>query len=222
MSLAWMASDRSGPDEGLLDHPAWHNAVSFSPDGKYLSFDQAERGTFGVWMLPLAGERKPVPFVRSKAQTGAGKFSPDGKWVVYCSLESGKAEIYVQPWPGPGPKIQISADGGTDPLWRADGKEIFYRDGPKMMAVPVTPGASFHAGRPQVLWEGDYTHGLSSSCGIKGATNTGYDVSPDGRRFLMIKDNDQNTYSTKIVVVMNWVEELKRLMADSSGGRAGL
>ncbi len=170
-----------------------------------------------LWVLPLAGERKPSPFVKSKFQTGAGKFSPDGNWVVYCSMESGKAEIYVQPWPGPGPQIQISSDGGTDPLWRSDGKEIFYRNGSKMMSVPVTIRPAFQAGRPQVLWEGEYTHGLSASCGAKGATNTGYDVSPDGQRFLMIKDNDQKTFSTRIVVVLNWVEELKRTMAEAAG-----
>jgi dipeptidyl aminopeptidase/acylaminoacyl peptidase len=216
MSLAWMPSDRSGPDEGLLDHPAWHNAVSFSPDGKYLSFDQIIQGNFGIWMLPLTGERKPVPFVQAKSQTGAAKFSPDGKWVVYCSQESGKAEVYVQPWPGPGPKIQISSDGGWDPLWRADGKEIFYRNGSRMMAVAVSTGTSFQAGRPQILWEGEYTFGVSSSCGFKGATATSYDVSRDGQRFLMIKDNDGNTYSTKVVVVLNWVEELKRIVAGKS------
>ena len=217
MSLAWMPADRSGPDEGLLDYPAWHNAVSFSPDGKYLSFDQIDRGRFGIWMLPLTAERKPVPFVQAKSQAGAGKFSPDGKWVVYCSMDSGKAEVYVQPWPGPGPKIQISSDGGWDPLWRSDGKEIFYRNGSRMMAVAVSTGASFHAGKPQVLWEGGYTFGLSSSCGYKGTTATSYDVSRDGQRFLMIKDNDANTYSTKSVVVLNWVEELKRIVAEQSG-----
>jgi serine/threonine-protein kinase len=221
MSLAWMPADRSGPEESLLEYPAWHSAASISPDGKYLSFDQVERGVFGIWMLPLTGDRKPVPFLRSKSQTGAGKFSPDGKWIVYCSMESGKAEVYVQSWPGPGPKIQISSEGGTDPLWRHNGKEIFYRKGSKMLAVPVNTHGSFQAGKPQLLWEGEYTEGLSSSCGVKGATNTGYDVSPDGQRFVMIKDEDQNTFSTKIVVVMNWVEELKRMMAEAGGARKG-
>jgi hypothetical protein len=153
---------------------------------------------------------------------GAGKFSPDGKWVVYCSMESGKAEIYVQPWPGPGPKIQISSEGGMDPMWRRDGKEIFYRNASKMMAVPVSTQASFQAGRPQLLWEGEYTLGLSSSCGLRGVTFTSYDVSLDGQRFLMIKDNDQNMYATKIVVVVNWVEELKRIMAEAGSKKTAL
>jgi hypothetical protein len=119
----------------------------------------------------------------------------------------------VQAWPGPGAKIQISSEGGLDAVWRRDGKEIFYRNGNKMMAVAVTTSGSFRAGKPVVLWEGDYMFSLSSSCGIKGPSTTSYDISADGQRFLMIKDNDQKTYSTQIVVVLNWAEELKRLMA---------
>ena len=220
MTLAWMPADRSGPEEMMVNVPAWQSAVSFSPDGKYLAFDQVafDQGReVGVWMLPLTGDRQPRPFVKARFNVGAGKFSPDGKWVVYCSMESGKAEIYVQPWPGPGPKIQISSEGGIDPMWRRDGKEIFYRNASRMMAVPVSTQASFQAGRPQLLWEGEYTLGLSSSCGLQGATFTSYDVSPDGQRFLMIKDNDRNMYATKIVVVVNWAEELKRVMAEAGG-----
>jgi eukaryotic-like serine/threonine-protein kinase len=130
---------------------------------------------------------------------------------VYCSVESGKPEIYVQQWPGPGPKIQISSDGGTDPVWRRDGKEIFYRNGSKMMVVSVNSGGSFHAGKPELLWTADYMHGLSSSCGFKGTTTTSYDVSPGGQRLLMIKDRDEKLFATKVVVVVNWSEELKRV-----------
>jgi roadblock/LC7 domain-containing protein len=225
MTLAWMPADRSGPEEMMVNVPAWQSAVSFSPDGKYLAFDQVAFDSAredGVWMMPLTGDRQPRPFARSKFPVGAGKFSPDGKWVVYCSMESGKAEIYVQPWPGPGPKIQISSEGGMDPMWRRDGKEIFYRNASKMMAVPVSTQASFQAGRPQLLWEGEYTLGLSSSCGLRGVTFTSYDVSLDGQRFLMIKDNDQNMYATKIVVVVNWVEELKRIMAEAGSKKTAL
>jgi hypothetical protein len=102
-------------------------------------------------------------------------------------------------------------------MWRRDGKEIFYRDGSKMMVVPVSTQASLQAGKPRLLWEGEYTLGLSSSCGLRGATFTSYDVSLDGQRFLMIKDHDQNLNATKIVVVLNWVEELKRIMAETGG-----
>jgi eukaryotic-like serine/threonine-protein kinase len=222
MTLWWMPSDRSAEPERLLTKlDGWQQAVSFSPDGKNLVFDQmgVERRS-AVWVLPMEGDREPHPFAATAFPVGAGKFSPDGKWMVYCSMESGKAEIHVQPWPGPGSKIQISSEGGMDPVWRRDGKEIFYRNGTKMMAVAVSTQPAFQAGRPQLLWEGDYMFGPSSGCGLKGTTTTSYDVSPDGRRFLMIRETDQKMYATKIVVVLNWVEELKRKMADA-GGKKG-
>jgi serine/threonine protein kinase len=215
MTLAWMPADRSGPAERLVDYVAWQNADSFSNDGRHLVFDQADRrtGIKSVWVLPISGDRKPRQFA---ASGGSAKFSPDGKWVAYCSDESGKPEVYVQSWPGPGPKIQISADGGTDPVWNPDGKELFYRNGTKMMAVAVTTAPVFSAGKPQMLWSGDYTFGLSSSCGIKGVTTTSYDVSRDGQRFLMIKDRDSKLYATKVRVVLNWQEELTRIVADAN------
>lgn len=106
-----------------------------------------------------------------------------------------------------------------DPVWRRDGREIFYRNGDEMMAVAVSTDGSFRPHRPQVLWTGEYMFSLSSSCGIKGASTTSYDVSLDGERFLMIKDNEQKTYSTRIVVVLNWVEELKAIMAEAGGNK---
>jgi serine/threonine-protein kinase len=215
MTLAWMPADRSGPAERLVDYTAWQSADSFSIDGQHLVFDQADRrtGVKSVWVLPISGDRKPRQFA---ASGGSAKFSPDGKWVAYCSDESGKPEVYVQSWPGPGPKIQISADGGTDPVWSPDGKELYYRNGTKMMAVAVTTAPVFSAGKPQMLWSGDYTFGLSSSCGIKGVTTTSYDVSRDGQRFLMIKDRDSKLYATKVRVVLNWVEELAKIVADAN------
>jgi hypothetical protein len=119
----------------------------------------------------------------------------------------------VQPWPGPGPKIQISSEGGDDPIWSRDGKELFYRNGDQMMVVAVATQPAFRAAKPRVLWEGKYSHGMSSSCGPPGATSANYDVTGDGQRFLMIKDLDQDAISTRIVVVLNFAEELKRLTA---------
>jgi serine/threonine-protein kinase len=221
MTLYWMPADRSGPAERLNKTPGWQQPVSFSPDGQSLIFDQnnaASRST-NMWLLPMTGEREPRPISSSQFTEAAGKFSPDGKWIVYCSTESGKPEVYVQPFPGPGPKIQISSEGGMDPVWRRDGKEVFYRNGDKMMSVSVATGPPFRAGRPRMLWEEEYMFSPSSSCGIKGPSTTSYDVSPDGEHFLMTKDNDQNLYSTRIVVVLNWAEELKTLVAAAEGKR---
>jgi len=106
-----------------------------------------------------------------------------------------------------------ASEGGDDPIWSRDGKELFYRNGDKMMAVPISLAGGFQAGKPRLLWEGQYSHGMSSSCGMPGATSANYDVTGDGQRFLMVKDQDQDAISTRIVVVLNFAEELKRLTA---------
>ena len=120
--------------------------------------------------------------------------------------------MYVQAYPGPGAKIQVSNDGGTDPVWRRIGGELFYRNGDSMMVVTVSTNPTFSAGRPQELWKGHYSHGMSSSCGLPGLTSSNYDVTADGKRFLMIKDADQDSaISKQIVVVLGWADEVRRL-----------
>ena len=215
MTMWWMPADRSGPEERLTKVGARQSLVAFSPDDRYAAFNQMETdGTMtDLWMLPLTGDRTPRPFVKSKFTEGSGRFSPDGRWVAYCSNESGRAEVYVQTWPEPGPKIQISSEGGDDPIWSRNGRELFYRNGDKMMVVSVATQPTFRASKPQPLWEGHYSHGMSSSCGPPGTTSANYDVTSDGQRFLMVKDLDQDAISTRIVVVLNFAEELKRLTA---------
>jgi len=157
------------------------------------------------------GTQQAEPFASGRAAEGSSKFSPDGRWLAYCSNESGKPQVYVQTFPGPGPKIQVSTMGGTDPAWKRTGGELYYRNGDSMMAVPVSTAAVFTAGRPQELWKGHYSHGMSSSCGAPGATSSNYDVTADGRRFLMIKDDDQDYATSKqIIVALGWADELSR------------
>src|SRR5207245_10075856 len=135
----------------------------------------AGRGaTPNVMIVPLTGDRKPRPLDNSKYAQGSPKFSPDGRWLAYCSPESGKPQVYVQAFPGPGAKVQVSNDGGTDPVWKRNGGELYYRNGDSMMAVAVTTGPSLTAGRPQELWKGHYSHGMNSSCGPPAATSSNY------------------------------------------------
>jgi hypothetical protein len=163
-------------------------------------------------VAPLDGNRPAEAFDIQKAPEGSPKFSPDGRWLAYCSNESGKPQVYVQAFPGPGAKIQISNDGGTDPIWKRSGGELFYRNGDSMMAVPVSTAHTLSAGRPQELWKGHYSHGMSSSCGPPGTTSSNYDVTADGQRFLMVKDDDQDSAtSNQMVVVLGWSDELNRL-----------
>jgi hypothetical protein len=211
MSMWWMPSDRSAPEERLTNVGKRQGVVSFSPDMRYVAFNQYDTGgtASDVWMLPMQGDREPQPFIKSRFNEGSAKFSPDGNWVAYCTNESNMFEVFVQAWPGPGPKTQVSSEGGTDPIWSRNGKELFYRNGDKMIAVAVTTAPVFTASKPRLLWDGHYSHGMSSSCGPPGATSANYDVTSDGQRFLMVQDLDQDAVSTRIVVVVNFAEELK-------------
>lgn len=213
MTMWWMPSDRSGPEERLTTVGERQSVVSFSPDSRYVSFNQMDTGGTGndIWILPMQGDRNPQPFAKPRFSEGSARFSPDGKWVAYCTDEPGQNEVFVQPWPGPGPRIQVSSKGGSDPIWSRNGRELFYRHGDQMMVVAVTTQPTFQASKPQLLWEGHYTHGMSSSCGPAGTTESNYDVTSDGQRFLMVKDVAQDSASTRIVVVLNFAEELKRL-----------
>jgi len=132
--------------------------------------------------------------------------SPDGRWLAYTSDESGRREIYVQPFPALGGKWQVSTEGGAEPVWNPNGGELFYRDGDKLMSVPVTTAPEFTAGKPVLLFEGHYEVDPFSN----DARN--YDVSPDGQHFVMIKAEGDSRGTTEIVVVLNWFEELKRLV----------
>jgi eukaryotic-like serine/threonine-protein kinase len=108
----------------------------------------------------------------------------------------------VQPYPGPGGKWQISTEGGTEPVWNPNGRELFYRSGDKMMAVDIAAQSGFTASKPRVLFEGRYEP--------TAATSPNFGVSPDGQRFLMLKPSEQEAAPTQINVVLNWFEELKR------------
>jgi len=211
MSMWWMPVDRSAPDERLTSIGANQDPVSWSPDGRFLAFNQMTPQTASdVFVISVDGDRKPHAVVETKFVEGSAKFSPDGKWLAFCSNESGRPEVFVQAYPS-GARIQISTDGGTDPVWARSGKELFYRNGNKMMVVGVTL-QPFRSSRPRLVWEGEYAHGLSSTCGPPGPFSSNYDVTPDGQRFLMIQEQESpELVSTRVQVVLNWPEELKRL-----------
>jgi hypothetical protein len=128
---------------------------------------------------------------------------PSPQAVRHRHFSDKRSEVYIQPYPGPGGKWQISTDGGMEPMWNPNGRELFYRSGRKMMAVEIATKPSFSAGKPRVLFEGDY---LPTPLQFPN-----YDVSPNGQRFLMLKPSEQEAAApTQINVVLNWFEELKR------------
>jgi Tol biopolymer transport system component len=203
-NIFWQLADGSGGLERLTTSEFVQIPASWSPDGQLLTFSEVNATTgYDIWVLRM-GDRKAEPFLRTQFNEAAPQFSPDGHWLAYISDESGRKEIYAQPYPGPGGKWQISTEGGAEPLWNRNGRELFYRSGKKMMAVEIATKPSFSAGTPKMLFEGQY-QSLST------ISTPNYDVSPDGQRFLMLKPTEQvQSAPTQINVVLNWFEELKR------------
>jgi serine/threonine-protein kinase len=200
-NLFWSVADGGGTEERLTS--AGDLPGSWSPDGQVLLFTE-QTETRDILALKLS-DRSTQPFLRTRFSEGAPRFSPDGRWVAYLSDESGRLESYVRPYPGPGRKWQISTDGATEPLWNPNGRELFYRNGNKVMVVDIATDPVFTVGKPALLFTGDYLH---SSTG-----DPNYDVSRDGQRFLMVQPSArENATPTQIIVVLNWHEELKRLV----------
>ncbi len=183
----------------------------WSRDGRFLLYTQQDaRTNADLWVLPLAANGTPsgtpAPFANTEFSEGAGQFSPDTRWIAYASDESGRSEIYVQPFPAPpggGSKTSVSRDGGNQPRWRRDGKELFYLsfDG-KLMAVDVTEGPIFKVGTPKPLFQAPVTS-IQSRTDVSGL---GWDVTSDGQRFLF---DAVKTSPESLTTVLNWTAELK-------------
>jgi predicted Ser/Thr protein kinase len=202
-NLYSMPADGSGSPERLTTDENIKWPGSWSPDGRVLAFiEQGPTAVPGIQVVKLDGDRKPQPFSQTPTSKVGGVISPDGKWIAYESTESGRAEVYLQPFPIPGGKWEISTDGGTEPVWNRNGRELFYRGGNRMMAVDVVTQPTFTAGKPRLVFEGRYV-------ARTGGSPANYDVSPDGQRFLMIKGSEE-TPATQINIVQNWFEELKQ------------
>jgi len=154
-------SNGTGTEELLYADAKEKYPSCFSPDGKWLLYmvylDPSSKDQ--LWILPVEetppGERKPVPFAQTRFNSSWGEFSPDGRWIAYVSDESDRNEIYVAPFPGPGRKWRISTAGGDQPLWRSDGKEIFYISADrKLMTAEVTSkGDEFEVRSVRPLFE---------------------------------------------------------------------
>ena len=208
-------ADGAGPPEALWRAPSPQrphiHVDDWTSDGRTLviSYRNAPGNTeiAALVMLELDGDRTLTPLVRSRFSTQAGQVSPDGRWIAYVSNESRRDEVFVQTFPSLEGKWQISTGGGVQPVWSRTGDELFYRGEGSVMAASVSSGASFSAGPPQKLFADHYRN-------PRVANSIDYDVSSDGRRFLMVKEgaSDEQTAAPHIVVVLNWLEELKRLV----------
>jgi Tol biopolymer transport system component len=196
------AVEGQGEEKLVLKSEDVKVATDWSRDGRTLVFHSLGKETvWDIWVMPMSGDRKPVPFLKTPFSELNAVFSPDGRFLAYQSNESGRMEIYVQSFPGPGGKWQISTSGGRDPQWRADGKELFYRGlDQKLMALDIQTGGDVTAGTPHALFQGHF---------IPGADRNRYLATSDGKRFLTVAPLGRDSM-TPTTVVLNWNAELGR------------
>jgi serine/threonine-protein kinase len=195
------AADASSGRELLLTADRAVYAAGWSRDGQFLVFsDVHPTNQFDIWVKPPRGESRAV--LATPAHEVDPALSPDGGWLAYDSNESGRREIYVRPFPAvDSGKWLVSTAGGRTPVWSPTGNELFYSNGSNVVAVPVEArGTTFSAGAPAVLFSGPFETG-----------SPGFDISPDGKYFVMV-EADPGAKPTQIHVVLNWHEELKRLV----------
>jgi len=211
--LKQVAADGSGQPEVLLEGATQLTPLSWTPKGEHLLFLARASGLMRISLLPrpVSGvESKPRPLLEAGLGEvhGFAQVSPDGRWMAYASNESGRFEIYVRPFPGLGAKLPISTQGGENPRWSRSGRELFYRDPVKsqLMAVEVQTAPEFRAGQPRPLFTLDSTYSSTQS-GLSG----GWDVSPDGKHFLVINAPEGAEPGVRLQAVVNWFEELRRL-----------
>ncbi|MCU1292867.1 MAG: protein kinase [Bryobacterales bacterium] len=196
-------ADGSGPAELLYTPEVQPLEALMSPDGKWLLYRTSPGAKFSrdIFAVPLTGEKIPVPIVTGPSAESFPRLSPDGRWLAYQSNESGRFEIYVRPFPGSGARIQVSDNGGTEPLWSRSGRALYYR-GPanEVIEVSVTAGADFSIGARKTVLTGDY---------LTDTSHPSYDVAPDGR-FLMMQ---RGGAESRTIVVHNWITELREKTA---------
>ncbi len=198
------AADGTGATETLYETDAPFTVTDWSPDGRFLVL--AVRGPASlsdIWLLPFAGDRRPIPFLESRFNKTQATISPDSRWIAYTSYESGNDEVYVESFPTPGGKRQVSAHGGVQPRWRADGRELFYVSPDRMLtAVPVELDQSFRVGTLAPLFKLPVIPQGSQSIGL----STLYAAAPDGLKFLTVVPPDGS--DAPITVILNWTAAL--------------
>jgi serine/threonine-protein kinase len=169
--------------------------------------DSESAGTTILSSTPeeASGGIKPRPLFASRSRPSAFDLSTDGRLLAYQSNETGRVEVWVTPYPGPGPRVVVSTDGGEAPRWNPKGRELFYRNGTRFIAVDIDTVPTLRAGSPKVLFDSPDT---SPALGAQRILS--YDVSPDGKRFLLIKPEAVSEQANSVRVIVNWDEELAR------------
>ena len=197
-----LPADGSGQEESLMRNDTHFHLQSWSPDGKLIAYERlGSSGRWEVWMLPMVGEHKPYPYLQGPFQERHPAFSPDGKWLAYSSSESGREQVYVQRFPGPGEKVQVSTDEGAYPTWSRDGRRLIYENMDTLWAVDIANSPTFRLGKSHLIYQGQIWNA---------AAGPNYALSPDGKRFVVVERGRDST-GNNLNVVLNWTEELLRL-----------
>jgi Tol biopolymer transport system component len=211
LNLFKKPSNLTGKEEEVFKSPENKNAMHWSPDGKTLSFSPYNPNT-DAWTLNLSdkneADKKAALFYKSdkpEIRDTAGHFSPDGRWLAYSSQVTGRDEVYVRPFPAneAGGQQMISLGGGSRPLWRRDGKELYYMWNGNVMAVDVTPGAVLKFGQPKLLFR-------SGAMASADGPYYQWDATADGSRFLVnLGAVETSQAATPLTLVQNWAAGLK-------------
>ena len=195
----WRPVDGSRPEEQIFSSARHQHLAGWTPDGQTLISEEVD-DSWSIYTNRRGGQGtawSPTPF-----QEQGVTVSPDGKWLAYGSNESGPSQVYVQAFPGPGEKVQVSSDGGGEPRWSPVTNELFYRNGDKMMVVTFQTTPQFTPSAPRLLFE------LKTSRMSWAQAN--YDVAPDGKRFLMLQGEDE-VLPRELRIVANWIDDVKAL-----------
>jgi len=194
--LQWAPADGRAAPEILVSHPGFVVPTSWNAVTGDLAY--YDHRAFEIWIR--AADGKTRRFLGGPGRKRSGRFSPDGKWLAFVNDETGEYQVYVTAYPGPGPTVVVSTKGGLSPIWSADGRELFFRLGSKMLAARMSSVEPLGFSAPVELFDGPYTLDLMG--------HQREDVAPDGRRFLMVENSDD----FPIVIVQNWALELGRVV----------
>jgi Tol biopolymer transport system component len=209
-NLFWLPVDAKVPPQRLTTTSEHEVPAAWSSDGDVLAFYRLTDTEVELWTLSVDGDGTAKKIMGATNAQGGADFSPDGKWVAYATTETGRWEVYVEAFPSGTRRQQVSTDGGMSPVWRHDGRELFFvsagsdpdeSSSLRMMATAVSIGPVPRFGAPRLLFEGPYESSYPAR---------GYDVAPDGRHFVLAQREQTPAVPLKgIVLVQNWFEELK-------------
>jgi Tol biopolymer transport system component len=207
--LVWQPADASRAPERLVSGGRSLVPGAWSADGQVLVYTDGGTGPAGtgIFALPWNGDRKPQQLVDGPGEELEPSLSPDGRWLAFTSTETGQYEVYVAAFPDTGSRRQVTVEGGRAPKWSRDGRELVYRFGGRMFAVPVDTTRGVSTGKPRMLFDASgYVVGAARGSDVLGVDD---DLALDGR-FLMVKPGPEEQAPPGLHVVLNWVDELKR------------